>query len=111
MEKIKDPAKFLADTGLLFEINRAVLHPFGVAMAVTMQDDGAYNTSFELLDERADPEGCVFDAATFAEGEAERERIVRRLESLGFIRQPRSGPSARTLREQDLEALLPKDSK
>ena len=64
-----------------------------------------------LLDERADPEGCVFDAATFAEGEAERERIVRRLESLGFIRQPRSGPSARTLREQDLEALLPKDSK
>lgn len=119
MAKIKDPAKFLVDTGLLFEINRSVLHPFGVAMAVTMQDDGSYKTSFELLDERADPEGWVFDPATFAEGEAkyaafgkaERERIVRRLESLGFIRQPRSGPGTRTLREQDLETLLPKESK
>lgn len=98
MDKIKDPAKFLVDTGLLFEINRAVLHPFGIAMAVTVQDDGSYETSFSLLDDRADPEGWVFDAATFAEGEAkyaafgkaERERIVYRLNSLGFIRQPRS---------------------
>lgn len=98
MANIDNPAKFLVDTGLLFEINRAVLHPFGVAMAVTLDDDGKYKESFGLLDARDDPEGWVFDDASFAEceakyaafGKAERDRIFRRLDSLGFIRQPRT---------------------
>ena len=36
---LKDSAKFLLDSGLLFEINWKVLHPFGLALSVSENDE------------------------------------------------------------------------
>lgn len=54
--------KMLADTGLLFEINRAVLHPMGLELRVS--GDAAE------LHQSENPGGAVFSDRAFAEGEA-----------------------------------------
>ena len=40
IKKIKESAEFLVDSGLLFEINRKILHPLGLAIEVVVEDDG-----------------------------------------------------------------------
>lgn len=97
MKNIDNAAKWLVDNGLLFQINRDVLHPHGVAMAVTMSDSGVYEPAFSLLDARDDPEGFAFEADTFRDGaeklaafeETEKERLERRLAALGYVKQSR----------------------
>jgi hypothetical protein len=62
---LKDPGKFLVDSGLLFEINRRVLHPFGLALAIEFPDNESAaklaaeseNAGFRLWDNRDDFEG------------------------------------------------------
>jgi hypothetical protein len=55
-----ESARILRDTGLLFEINRLVLHPRGLALFVGESDNG---TQFigGLLDDRGDLESLFFD--------------------------------------------------
>jgi hypothetical protein len=55
--------QFLKDNGLLFEMNRAVLHPLGLTLQ--LDADG----KAELL-QTDDPAGMVFTADTFQEGES-----------------------------------------
>ena len=57
------PTQFLKDSGLLFEINRSVLHPLGL----TLQVDADGNV--ELL-QTDDPAGMTFTADTFLDGES-----------------------------------------
>lgn len=57
------PLQFLKESGLLFELNRAVLHPVGLSLQVS--EDG----SVQLL-QTDDPAGMVFTADTFVEGES-----------------------------------------
>lgn len=102
MVNIKDPANFLCDSGLLFEINRRILHPMGLALAVQFPDDGELDPSLEtatinILDNRNDPEGWVFDEETLTEGQAKLEKFVAengivqklmtRRAQLGFVTQ------------------------
>lgn len=67
---LKDPATFLLDSGLLFEINRRVLHPFGLALAVQpgVTDATGECTMARLWDYRADPEGIDYAPETFDDG-------------------------------------------
>lgn len=57
------PLQFLKDKGLLFELNRAVLHPLGLTLQV--DDDGRA----ELL-QTDDPAGMLFTQSDFLDGES-----------------------------------------
>lgn len=50
---------FLLDSGLLFEINRSILHLVGVALAVKKNEQG--KLALTIKDSRAEPEKLVFD--------------------------------------------------
>lgn len=73
--------RFLYDSGLLFEINRQVLHPIGMALAVSWDGD---NTDGEpcgvVLYKTDDPDGVVFSPETFREGEGKYRQFI---DSLG----------------------------
>ena len=98
--------KFLLDKGLLFEINRYVLHPLGLALAVKT-DDEAFK--FDGIWDRRDlEEGLRFDDEALKEGHEkhtkymEKEgfvRLAKRYEQLGYIYQ-----------EQPREEVIVKDS-
>lgn len=61
-------AKTLVESGLLFEINRRVLHPRGLALEVIEQDDGTHVMSQELQDWR-DEGGIEFGPESIERGE------------------------------------------
>lgn len=70
MQKMMSPeeaAKFITDSGLLFEINRAVLHPLGLALVVVQEDDGTIRFG-GIWDNREDLEGIVFSDDLLREG-------------------------------------------
>jgi len=108
-----DPWKFLADSGLLFELNRLVLHPLGLALVLQVDDDGVHTLS-GLWDNRDDPEGICFAEETYAEG-AEKfatfkrdnfvPRLPHRFHALGYIVQGQPGASIAYVR-QTIDALL-----
>lgn len=107
---IKDAAKFLHDTGLLFEINRQVLHPLGLALAIRTRIDGKIAFG-EILDCRHDPEGFIFDEDTLKEGSQKHQAymdehggkaLVSRVTWLGFTIQPLPGDSRPAHRESSV---------
>lgn len=75
VNRMDDYAKFLLDSGLLFEINRQVLHPLGLALEMTICDEtgavcdetGAVRIS-GLWDYRMEPEGIYFSDEAFESG-------------------------------------------
>lgn len=88
VEYVENPAKRLKETGLLFELNRKILHPFG--MAITESESG----TIELIECHNDDEGIVYDEEVYIsaskafsdffskEGEA---LLEARKETLGYI--------------------------
>lgn len=91
------PLSVLLESGLLFEINRRVLHPFGLALTLEFKDEEGVKKGEVLkvsLLEDKDPEGTVFANETFTDGTAKyevflnaggRTRLEHRAEKLGFI--------------------------
>lgn len=69
---------FLIDSGLLFEINREVLHPLGVRMVVRVDAQG--NKTWAFKDLRDTPEAQVFDKGTLELG---RRKFVRFMHAYG----------------------------
>lgn len=56
--------QYLLDSGLLFEINRQIMHPCGLALSVKKNDaDGAM--SLQIKDSRLEPERLHFDKETY----------------------------------------------
>lgn len=50
------------DEGYLFEVNRRVLHPLGLALTVSYDDDHPEEVTLAgIQDDREDPEGWYFD--------------------------------------------------
>lgn len=107
---IENPAQFLLDSGFLFEINRWVLHPYGLALAVSMSTENAARLEageevdptelgIKIWDNREDSEGILFADETFAEGvekfkkyvEANKHKIEQRAEKLGYVIQEEVG--------------------
>lgn len=56
---IINPGKFLVESGLLFKINREILHPLGLALTVIL-DDNDRTVSINILDGRNESEGILF---------------------------------------------------
>jgi len=95
---VKNPVGFLRSSGLLFELNRRVLHPFGVALAVeTDEADMENSVSFtaQLVDARDDPDGFLFAPETYDSGwlrfrrftMSQADRLARRIKTLGWLEQ------------------------
>lgn len=59
MSRLRDAAAFLLKSGLLAEINRLVLHPRGLALAVLEESTGEVEFLNDLYDHRDDPEGMM----------------------------------------------------
>jgi hypothetical protein len=98
--KIKNTPEFLLDSGLLFEINRKVLHPFGLALEIIVNDDNEVVFG-NIWDYRTDPEGITYDDESYSVGnekfkkfmeEFGANRLKSRERRLGFIIQPEPGP-------------------
>lgn len=90
---LSNPIGFLRESGLLFEINRQVLHPFGLALAVTPGEDEDEAGEIRLMDSREDPEGIVYAEETFSSGfqrlnlfleEFGIDKMQQRREELGY---------------------------
>lgn len=89
-------AKFLDESGLLFTINRDILHPLGLAMSVTEDEQGSYMGKMWVVDA---PEGIIFSQETFDEGVRKYNQFLlsigvdkklrTRREKLGYVVQPR----------------------
>jgi hypothetical protein len=68
---IWNPAAFLLDTGLLFEINRRVLHPFGLDLTVNLPRSAEEEervtgvSTVSIWDCRDNPEEFSYDKETF----------------------------------------------
>lgn len=108
--------EFLRESGLLFEINRRVLHQFGLALEIYVAEEGSDlalvsrssagekvlftgGEAFgQVWDYRDDPEGIAYGAETFRGGRSKFRRFMRTFGSkrlktrkgrLGFIVQTR----------------------
>ena len=87
-------AKFLHESGLLFEINRKVLHPLGFALGVIQKEDGSFSSQ-PLLFENDDPAGRIYSQesldrshakySTFFDEHRGLERFMIRLQKHGFV--------------------------
>jgi hypothetical protein len=87
--------KEFVDSGMLFEVNRRVLHPLGVAIEVIREEDGTVQFG-GIWDMRDDPEGIVFEEYTFWRGmkkwcsflaQVGQRAMLRRQGVVGFVRQ------------------------
>jgi len=102
IQYIKDPARLLIEGGLLQEINRTIMHPLGLALAVEWPDTPeeealaakSENVGVRIWDNRDDPEGVYFAAEAFSEESLARfaktvedalPRLKTRLERLGYV--------------------------
>ena len=93
--------RLLHDNGLLFEINRRVLHPLGLALSLNWDNEDASGEpkTVSLL-RTEDKDGIVFTPETFLEGESKLLEFIRRSGGhqmaergaiLGFIEQESPG--------------------
>jgi hypothetical protein len=87
----------LYDTGLLFEINRRILHPLGMALAFSWPDDSTDGEPQKvLLLKTDDVEGIIFDSDAFSDGQAKLQsymgdqgltKLIERCRKLKFTEQ------------------------
>lgn len=87
--------KEFVERGFLFELNRAILHPMGLAMYVT-DGVGGPMVFGGIIDSMDDPDGFVYESKTFSEGKEKWDRFMKleggerlneRREQLGFVKQ------------------------
>ena len=69
----------LKDTGLLYEINRLVLHPLGLALTVCWKESDADKTIVDVtVMSTEDPEGFVFGDEMHALGKSKLDAYMQR---------------------------------
>lgn len=90
--------KTLWDSGLVFEINRSLLHPLGYSLVFKPSKTGDDQDSLILM-RTADDEGVLYFESDFMDGAAKfslfmrnigEDLLRRRLKTKGFLRQTRS---------------------
>lgn len=86
----------LYNNGLLFAINREILHPFGLAIGVKVEDDGKISGGV-LFDHSNNHNGMNFDPPSLIEGAIKYNKFLKetgaskkeiRRKNLGYILQP-----------------------
>ena len=107
--KIDDPVAFLRENGILFEINRQVLHPLGLELDFEADPDGGHPEA-EIQDNRDLPDAIAFTAEAFNEGRARYEdyleargrQNIQKRRRLGMVIQTGpSGPASAGRDEED----------
>ena len=106
LPKIENPVEFLIDHGILFEMNRQVLHPLGLELHFRLDDDGRI-TAIDLLDNRGGEQPISFSQEDFAAGRARYEayladhgrRNMQKRRQVGMVIQ--TGPIAARAFEPD----------
>jgi len=101
---LPNPAPLLSNTGLHGEINRLVLHKYGMALGYVV-DESSNQRAAQLIvvDAHHAPEGLIYDEECLADIAQKLERfhndegnvrLTARYQRLGFTEQPlRSSPS------------------
>jgi hypothetical protein len=99
MSRVKSFPRFLVDNGLVFEINRKVLHPLGLAMIVDVDPKNRRQLAITALIDTEDLDGFVYDSEAFAVGKEKyekfldkdevQERLGARKAKYGFVEQDR----------------------
>lgn len=117
MDKNK-AVKFLLEKGLLFEINRSILHPLGLALAVSIDSNGEFEVD-GLWDARDDEDGMTFEDDVLTEGTTKYaeylnqegfDRFNARYEKFGFVRQEKHDREIVLKKSQEFkEKLFGKD--
>ena len=86
----------MVDNGLVFEINRKVLHPLGMAMVIDIDRNNKRQLAITALLETEDQEGFLYDGEGYDVGSEKyqkflkkcgQERLDYRLAKFGFIEQ------------------------
>jgi hypothetical protein len=99
METINKFPKYLIDSGLIFEINRKVLHPLGLAMVVDIDRNNKRQLAITALFITDDKEGFLYDEEGYNIGKESyqkflnkggQERLDYRLAKYGFVEQDKS---------------------
>jgi hypothetical protein len=94
VEYIKGFTRYLLDNGLIFEINRKILHPLGMALVVEIDTGNKKKIVIKGLLTTEDAEGFLFDEETFRYGVEKyekfldkigQERLDRREKECGFL--------------------------
>lgn len=75
MKTIDHPARFLKENGILFEMNRQVLHPLGMELHLEVEDDGTLAV-MELLDNRDSEAPISFTGEAYDAGRAAYEAYM-----------------------------------
>lgn len=76
MDTIENPGGFLKDHGILFEINRQILHPIGMELRFDVDDEGELR-NVKLLDNRSVGEPIYFSPEDFLAGRAKYEQYLK----------------------------------
>ena len=71
----KADAAYLLESGLLFEINRSIMHPVGLAMVVSKDEKG--NFILVIKDGRLEPENLKFNKEVYQRGNDKLIRFMR----------------------------------
>jgi hypothetical protein len=96
--QVAKDVEFLRESGLLFEINRVVLHQYGLALSVHVESPevAGPDARFGRLQRTEDPDGMHWFGASDAVAKLERfefsrkAQIENRQAKLGWVIQPRS---------------------
>lgn len=92
--------KEFREKGYLQELNRQFLHPLGLAMEITIEEDGSERLG-GIWDYRNDPEGLMYDLASSSKSRIKefkkkatyieklrQQKALTRMKQLGFIIEP-----------------------
>lgn len=94
------PMRLLYESGLLFEVNRRVLHPFGLALVVEVDAEDVSKVTFGGVQTVDDVDGIVFADDVYREGmtrlakfrsETGDEKLHHRYNELGYVVQGTAG--------------------
>jgi hypothetical protein len=77
-------AAYLMDSGLLFEINRQILHMFGISFAVKKDDKN--NLILVIKDNRNSPEEVIFSKEVYERG---HRKLLRFMKQFGWSQMKR----------------------
>lgn len=89
--------KEFRESGLLAELNRVFFHPLGLALEVSIDDDGTEKLG-GIWDYRDDPEGMLFSKDNFPTEKIKKaqafieQKHQQRKKALGFIFQDPDNP-------------------
>jgi hypothetical protein len=102
MNRVKLFPRYLVDNGLIFEINRRVLHPLGLALVVDIDVKDRRKLSITDLFETQDPEGFLYDKESFLVGQEKFQAFLKSYQTRLEIRKAKYG-----FIEQDKEDVEP----